>query len=296
MRREAAALTLACALAAPASAAAEDPAGVRVQRGVVYGEGRVAEPAARDAPLLLDLYQPAGPRPRTARRPAALVVHGGGFTSGNRRQPALARIAAGLARRGFVVAIIDYRLSGRSPVPSRRVRPLLARAPDAGIFRAMVAAVDDTLTAAAWLRRNAPRLRVDPRRLGLIGGSAGAITAVHVAYALDDAGVRRRPRVRFVGDLWGGALIPGDRRRAAAQLERGEAQLFAVHGDADPTVPVAFSDALVARARAVGVRSEYHRIPGGGHGFEPVGFFTRRVAGGRTPYSRLLSFARRAVR
>jgi acetyl esterase/lipase len=296
MRRGAAALALVCGLGCPASAGAQDPSGVRVQRGVGYGEGRVASPVAGDAPLVLDLYEPSGRRPRAARRPAVLLIHGGGFRMGTRRQPDLIRIAVSLARRGFVVASIDYRLSPNSPVPSRRVRPLLARAPDVPLFRAMAAAVDDTLTATAWLRRQGGRLRVDMGRLGLIGGSAGAITAAHVAYALDDARVRGRPRVRFVGDLWGGLLIPPDRRAAARQLERGEAQLFAVHGDADRTVPVGLSDVLVARARAVGVRSELHRIPGGAHGFAGTGFFTRRVTGGRTPFSRLLAFAQRAVR
>lgn len=295
--RPTAVLATACAMAAwlggAEAAVAQDGSGVRVQAAVVYGQGRVAAPSAREVPLILDLYQPA--RRRAGRRPVAVLIHGGGFRMGTRKQPDLVRIAEGLVRRGFVVASIDYRLSPRSPVPSARVRPLLAEAPGAPVYRAMAAAVDDTLTAVSWLRRNARRLRLDVARLGLIGGSAGAITADHVAYALDDAGVRG-PRVRFVGDLWGGIFIPADQRAAAAQLERGEAQLFAVHGDADRTVPVTFDDALVARARAVGVRAEYHRIPGGGHGFAGTGFFSRRVTGGQTPFRRLLAFATRAVR
>ena len=297
MTRRTAPLATICVLAAwlagPDPAVAQDASGVRVQANVVYGQGRVAAPSVRDVPLLLDLYQPA--RRRAGRRPVVVLIHGGGFRMGTRKQPDLVRIAEGLVGRGFVVASIDYRLSPRSPVPSGRVRRLLAKAPGAPVYRAMVAAVDDTLTAVSWLRRNAGRLRLDVARLGLVGGSAGAITADHVAYALDDAGVRG-PRVRFVGDLWGGIFIPADQRAAAAQLERGEAQLFAVHGDADRTVPVTFDDALVARARAVGVRAEYHRIPGGGHGFAGTGFFTRRVTGGQTPFRRLLGFATRAVR
>ena len=291
----AAALALAACLVGAGPAAARDPSGVSVRANLVYGHGRVAAPSARNVALLLDLYQPA--RPGTVRRPVVVLIHGGGFRAGTRKQPDLVRIAEGLVGRGFVVASLDYRLSPRSPVPSARVRPLLASAPAAPVYRAMVAAVDDTLAAVSWLRRNAARLRLDVGRLGLIGGSAGAITADHVAYALDDLGVRG-PRVRFVGSLWGGIFIPPDQRAAAAQLERGEAQLFAVHGDADTTVPVTFDDALVARARAraVGVRTEYHRIPGGRHGFPGTGFFTRRVTGGQTPFRRLLGFATRALR
>lgn len=293
MRRAALLVTaLALCSGAPGTALAQGTGGVRVRENVVYGTGRVAAPAPRDVSLLLDLYEPAR---RAGRRPVVVLVHGGGFRMGTRKQPDLVRIAEGLVGRGFVVASIDYRLSSRSPVPSARVRRLLAKAPAVPVYRAMVAAVDDTLTAVSWLRRNATRLRLDLGRLGLIGGSAGAITADHVAYALDDVGVRG-PRVRFVGSLWGGIFLPPDQTAAAAQLERGEAQLFAVHGDADTTVPVTFDDALVARARAVGVRTEYHRIPGGRHGFPATGFFTRRVTGGQTPFRRLLAFATRAVR
>jgi acetyl esterase/lipase len=277
------------AITEPAAAA-----GVRVTEGVVYGQGAVTEPVAGQARLLLDVYRPAA-RSRRAR-PAIVLIHGGGFRGGSRKQPELVRLATGLARRGIVVASIDYRLIPQAPLPSRRVARLAAAAPDVPIFDAMVAAVDDTLTALDWLRRNAARLGIDRRRLGLVGGSAGAITADHVAYTLDDFGVQA-PRFRFVGDLWGGIFLKAPRApRGEAQLERGEAALFCVHGTADNTVPVGLDDALVARARAVGVRAEYHRIDGAGHGFGGTGFFTRDVASGRTPYERLLTFARRALR
>ena len=91
-----------------------------------------------------------------------------------------------------------------------------------------------------------------PNRLGIVGGSAGAITADHVAYALDDLGVGA-PDFRFVGNLWGGIYLPAPTQAAAAQLDPGEAPLFAVHGSADRLVPVALDDWLVARARSVGV-------------------------------------------
>ena len=91
-------------------------------------------------------------------------------------------------------------------------------------------------------------------------------------------------------------LLPGPGGGpAAGRLEHGAPSLFAVHGDADTTVPVTLSDALVARARGQGVRAEYHRVPGGRHGYAPSGFFTRPVAGERTAFERLLRFARRAL-
>ena len=288
-------LLLAC-LVVFAAEPATARAAVRVTQGIVYGDGRVNQPEPGRARLLLDLYRPE----TTARRPrpAVVLIHGGGFRAGSRSQPDLVRIARGLVRGGVVVASIDYRLTPQDPVASRRVARVAAVAPDLPVFGGMVAAVDDTLTALDWLRDRdrAARLGVDRGRIGLVGGSAGAITAGHVAYALDDIGVAA-PRIRFVGDLWGGLFLtaPGA-RSGAAQLERGEAALFAVHGSGDRTVPVDLDDALVDRARSVGVRAEYHRIAGAGHGFGATGFFTRDVAGSETAYERLLRFARAALR
>jgi acetyl esterase/lipase len=218
-----------------------------------------------------------------------VLIHGGGFRVGSRRAPAIVRVAEGLAARGIAVANIDYRLMPQRPVPSQRVAGFTRALPDAPLAKAASAAVDDTLTAIDYLRRHADDLGIDTDRLGLVGGSAGAITADHVAYALDDVDVRR-PEVRFVGSLWGGLVVPG------ARIERGEASLFAVHGTADPTLNVALSDRLTKDARARRIRTEYHRLRGAGHGFDRTRFFDRRVAGRQTAYDRLLRFAAAELR
>src|SRR2546422_11513156 len=56
-------------------------------------------------PLLLDVYEPSGGGPF----PAIVLVHGGGWKSGSRT--VVADEAATLARAGFVVFDIDYRLA-----------------------------------------------------------------------------------------------------------------------------------------------------------------------------------------
>jgi acetyl esterase/lipase len=276
---------------APAVSAAPRVTGVKVTPGIVYGQGQVTQPQPGQEDLLLDLYEPVTTSNR--RRPAVVLIHGGGFTGGSRTSADLDRVARGLALQGTVVANIDYRVVPDGPVPSARVAPVLAAVPDVPIFVAQVAAVDDTLTAIDWLRANARQLRIKRNRLGLVGSSAGAITADHVAYTLDEYGVDV-PRIRFVGDLWGGIFF--DIGALAGQLERGEARLFAVHGTADSTVPVFLDDRLVARATTVGVPVEYHRVEGAGHGFGATGFFTREVLPGQTAFDRLLRFARRALR
>ena len=103
--------------------------------------------------------------------------------------------------------------------PSRRVAPLLGGLPHAPLGRAIAAAVDDTLTSIGYLRRHAGRLGIDVRRLGLVGSSAGAMTAGHVAYVLDDYGIKG-PKVRFVGDLGAASSSPAERASSTAARRR----------------------------------------------------------------------------
>jgi para-nitrobenzyl esterase len=278
-------VALAAIVAAPAMAKPR-VTDVRVTQGIVYGQGQVNLPSPGAFDLLLDLYEPVTKSQR--RRPAVVVIHGGGFSGGSRLSPDFATISRALAELGFVVANIDYRLIPQDPVPSARVAPVTAAVPDVPIFVAAVAAVDDTLTALDWLQDHAKQLRIRRKGFGLVGESAGAITAAHVAYTLDDFGVAA-PQFRFVADLWGGIIF--DIGALATQLEAGEAPLFVVHGTADNVVPAFLDDRLVARAREVGVPVEYHRIEGAGHGARATGFFTREVLPGQTAFERMLDFA-----
>jgi acetyl esterase/lipase len=272
--------------AGPAAAAK-----ITVQDGVMYGTAKVGAPAVGTAALKLDLYTPAAKAKRA--RPVVVIIHGGGFAKQSRKDPGIVEIGRAMAERGIVAAAIDYRLLGQAPVPSSRVEGLTAALPAAPLSAAISSAVDDTLTATDYLRQNASRLGIDPDRLGLVGSSAGGITADQIGYALDDHGVRRPP-VRFVASLWGGILVSAPAALGALpadQLEHGEPPLFAVHGDADTTLPVAMDDELVARAREQHVTNAYYRIPGGVHGYDGSKFFTYRTKGGPTPFQRLLAFA-----
>lgn len=99
--------------------------------------------------LQLDLYLPArAPQPRL---PAVVLVHGGGWNAGYRSE--FAPMALRLAQRGYAAATISYRLTGEARYP---------------------AAVDDTRAAVRWVRRHAARYGIDPERIALAGGSAGA--------------------------------------------------------------------------------------------------------------------------
>ena len=113
---------------------------IKVHRDLVYAR-------YGDREMALDLFEP----PATGRlRPGILVVHGGGWLKGDKRK--FHALAKALALRGYVAAAVGYRLGGEARFP---------------------AAIHDCNAATRWLRANAGRFGVDPKRLGAVGGSAG---------------------------------------------------------------------------------------------------------------------------
>src|SRR5690606_12661879 len=75
----------------------------------------------------------------------------GGWRNGDKSK--FRALAQQLAARGFVTMAIEYRLAGEARFP---------------------AAIHDCNAAVRYLRANAEKYRVDPQRIGALGGSAGA--------------------------------------------------------------------------------------------------------------------------
>jgi acetyl esterase/lipase len=151
--------------AAPAQPASGPPT---VTSGVDYSPGG-------DGSLLLDVYDPAG---GGASRPAVVLVHGGGWTSGDRTQ--VAPDATAFAQAGMVSFSIEYDENG----PNRWRDEL-----------------EDVQTAIRWVQANAATYRVDPTRIGLFGSSAGGNLVMLVA--TQGLGAQGAPPVRVVA-TWSG--------------------------------------------------------------------------------------------
>jgi acetyl esterase/lipase len=82
--------------------------------------------------------------------PCILDIHGGGWKARqiDSDKPMMER----LAQRGFVTALVSYRLATEAPYP---------------------AALHDCKAALRCLRAHARELKIDPERIGCMGGSAG---------------------------------------------------------------------------------------------------------------------------
>ncbi|WP_077037456.1 alpha/beta hydrolase [Pelomonas sp. KK5] len=134
----------------------------------------------------LDLYRGGAAREPGARCPIMAFVHGGAFVRGRKdsSEQVYGNVPRLFARHGFVGVNIEYRLAPEAPFP---------------------AGPQDLTLAVDWLREHAAGFGGDPRRIVLVGHSAGG---AHVASYLCDRRLRpAEPRVA-------GAVLISARLRA----------------------------------------------------------------------------------
>jgi acetyl esterase/lipase len=113
-------------------------------------------------PLRLDLYEPPPGQP--GPRPLVVFIHGGGWISGHTRHSGAfedwPEVLGSLAAKGYVVASVEYRLSGEARFP---------------------AAIQDVKSAIRWLRAHFKEYGIDKSRIVVWGGSAGGQLAALAA-------------------------------------------------------------------------------------------------------------------
>jgi len=239
-------------------ASSDLPAGVRVLRGLTY-----THRGART--LELDLFMPAQ-APATPMA-AIVLVHGGGWRSGDRRE--LAPLAIRLAQRGYAAATVSYRLSPEARYP---------------------AAVDDVRAAVHWLHEHAAGYGIDPAGIALGGASAGGQIASLVGVTSADH-VRAIVNIDGLSDFTSAAARlheddPAKKPSAAGAWFGGTyAEKSALWQEASPlfhvnasTPPVLFigsaqtrfsvgRDDMVGRLTANGVASSVVLLPATPHSF-----------------------------
>lgn len=238
--------------------------GIQVEEGIAY-----TAPAGQE--LLLDAYLPGSPTGTDGPVPAVVVVHGGGFSGGSRAGPDAGPVAAALASAGIAAFSVDYRL-------------LPATYP---------AAVQDVQAAVAWLRspEQTARFGIDPRRIGLFGGSAGAILVAQAATAGEGpagTGARVSAVVAMSGLYDADPALPdaaGDQLSVAldylgcadladcpavakasplAAVDASDPPFFLSHA-VEESLPVASAERFAAGLQAAGVAVELRVLPGAGH-------------------------------
>ncbi len=230
----------------------------------------------------------------TGTNAGLLFIHGGGFILGDLLTGHAACI--GLSRElGITVVSVDYRLAPETPFPG---------------------GLEDCYAALSWTSANAAELNIDPKRLGVLGSSAGGgLSAATALLARDRGGpalcfqylgipelddrldtvsmreftdtpLWNRPNAivswdAYLGDQYqrGGDDVPGYAAPARMEDLSGLPPAYVSTMEFDPLRDEGISYAL--RLLQAGVQTELHAFPGTFHGsslFTDVAVSQRELA------------------
>jgi len=217
--------------------------------------------------LQLDFYPAIGRSPA----PCVIVIHGGGWDDGDRGQ--IPQFNDWLARGGYAVADISYRLAPTAIWPAQR---------------------EDVAAAIAFVKEHAATWGVDASRLVILGRSAGGQIAEACAYAFHDPAVRGVIALYSPSDMhfawtWGREddalnsprllrrFLGGTPETAAAAYDSSSGLLLAgagspptllIHGTIDTLVWNRHSIRLAARLSEAGVANLLVSMPWATHALE----------------------------
>lgn len=239
-------------------------------------------PARKGASLkteVWDLFGPANPVVRNVTQPtltpvlpeqakatgaAVIIAPGGGFLALSMQTEGFA-VARKLADQGIAAFVLKYRLQA-TPVDEKAFAATMmqryASAPKGGSPAQALAALvpeptEDALAALRLVRRRAAEWRIDTDRVGLMGFSAGAMTAMELV-----------------------RTVPSNEMPAFIGFIYGPQTAIAVPASAPPLFnAIAFDDTLFATGdfpiaaawRRAGRKVELHAYQEGGHGFGGLG-------------------------
>jgi acetyl esterase/lipase len=211
--------------------------------------------------------------------PAILCIHGGGFRAGARES--YDGLCIKLAEKGYVAVTITYRLAPKYPFP---------------------AAIHDSKSAVRWLRANAEKYKIDPKWIGVTGGSAGGhlaqflgVTGDVKEFEGDGGNPDQSSKVACVVNVYGPSdftksygksvdaaevlpLFLGGNLEQARPLHIRASPLYWVTPNAAPTLCIHGTDDkyvaheqavwLVDKLKAANVEAELLTLEGAGHGFK----------------------------
>jgi alpha-L-fucosidase 2 len=226
---------------------------------------------AGDVSLRLDAHVPDSPGPH----PVAILVHGGGWSRGDKRAAAegdnsdISPWFGPFSEAGFTWFSINYRLAPAHLWP---------------------ACFEDVQAAIRWARAHAAEYKGDPQRIVLVGHSAGG-HLVCLAAVRAEADTRVQAVVGFAAvtdhekdSARRNGLSPALQRllnrpnlidptsarllheiSATSYIKPGLPPFFLIHGTADKSVPYDQSPAFREKLRAAGVECELVTIPDAPH-------------------------------
>lgn len=176
--------------------------------------------------LHLDVYRDDTVK-TDAPRPVMFYVHGGGFSMGSRINALQIKYLKHFVSKGYVAISNDYRLGLEAGAP-----------PDmAAIPKAVRMACEDLVDATTFTLKMADEWNIDPQKIIISGGSAGAITCLTTEYDLcaGEEYTQALPEgFNYAGIVShaGSVVIPGEKIAWA----KNPCPMLLMHGDKDQAV------------------------------------------------------------
>ncbi|MDD2635093.1 MAG: alpha/beta hydrolase [Bacteroidales bacterium] len=206
----------------------------------IIENGVLSSISKKNLDISMDIYTPANDTLKL--RPLIMFIHGGGFYIGDKRTEGMLEWCKYFASHGYVCASINYRLGFKPMGPS--------------VERAGFRALQDAHAAMRYLVRNHQEYGINPNMIFVGGSSAGAITALNLAFMRNenkpeatrksflypDLGniesstnqIKDNFDVTAVINMWGAI-------HDLEILKNSKTAIISFHGDADKVVPIDYN-------------------------------------------------------
>lgn len=202
-----------------------------------------------------DLHEPKSDTAQ--KRPLIIWLHGGGFKFGSKKAKGITLWGETFAKHGYVCAALNYRLSKKNPLFNF-----------IELKKSCYDAVQDVEEAIAFFKQNQARFRIDTNRIIVAGNSAGAMVALHAAYASQAqlAASAQLPgasslstkinsqNIAAVVNFWGGLY-------ELEWLSNARVPIFSAYGTGDKVVPIDHKDTSLYGSIAIHKRATELHIP-----------------------------------
>ena len=234
--------------------------------------------------LDMDVYTPDGDT--YTERPLIIFAHGGSFYAGDKNNPTMVSLCESFAKRGYVTASIQYRLTS-----------IWNLTDSMHMLQTVMNGISDAKAAIRYFRKDAATngniFGIDPNQIFIGGYSAGAILAVNLAYINDTIGVPSHllPIIDATGGLEGNSGNAGYSSEVKAvvnvagavykssYVDANDVPIVSVHALDDGTVPYycdhAMSNPLILKVCGSGtlhnalapldVHNDLYTFPSGDH-------------------------------
>lgn len=255
---------------------------VTITSNLLYGNN--VNYAGVSTDLYLDVYEPAGDI--LGERPLIIFAPKGSFIAMDKNETSMVQLCTRFAQMGYVCASIQYRVG---------VNYMAVLADPEGEFTlAVLRAAHDYKAAIRYFRKDAETsntFRIDTSMIIAGGSSAGAITALHVAYLNKESEIPAGFDTTGLGGQEGLSGNPGYSSKVHAVvnlcgaladsswIEPSDLPLISMHGNLDTEVPygtamisvvipimeVDGSASLYDRCMNMGVHNDFYTFWGQAH-------------------------------